>query len=38
MLNQCLNLNETQPIYAYKHYGYLKNVPAFLANINQFGS
>ena len=27
MLNQCLNLNETQPIYAYKHYGYKNNVP-----------
>ena len=32
-----LNLNESQPIYAYKHYGYENDVPAFLANRNHFG-
>ena len=26
-----LNLNESQPIYAYKHYGYENDVTAFLA-------
>ena len=35
---KCLNLNESQPIYAYKCYSYKNNVPAFLANTNHFGS
>ena len=33
----CLNLNESQSIYAYKHYGYENDVPAFLTNRNHFG-
>ena len=38
MLNQCLNSNESQPIYAYERCGYKNNVPALLANTNHFGS
>ena len=38
MVNQCLNLNESQPMYAYKRYGYENNVPVFLTNANHFGS
>ena len=38
MVNLCLNLNESQPIYAYKCYAYKKSVLTFLAKANQFGS
>ena len=30
-------MNESQPIYSYKHCGYENDVPAFLANRNDFG-
>ena len=33
MLNFCLNVNESQPIYAYKRYGYRKRVYRILSNI-----
>ena len=38
MFNQCLNLNESQPIYAYKLNVYENCAPAFLAYANHFGS
>ena len=36
MLNQCLNLSKSQPIYAYNRYVYENDVLAFLANANHF--
>ena len=33
-----LKLNESQPKYAYKRYGYKNSVLVFLANANHFGS
>ena len=36
--SQCLNLNESHQIYAYKHYGYKTNAPIFLAKANHSGS
>ena len=39
MFNLCLNLNVSQPIYAYKRYAYKnKSAVAFLANSKQFGT